>query len=1511
MSQDVSSIDISSRVRGGISASEMGLGKTVEMLALVALHPFSNVVSRQYYTNEWKQIVDISIMSEATLIITPRSIMQQWCNEIDRHAPALRYTVYNGIKGGDSDQCADYVRYDIVLTTYEVLTNELHYTKPVSKRPRRYEQAYIPPKSPLTRIMWWRVCLDEAQMVRSKDSNPSRVAARIPGVHRWAVTGTPVRNRISDAAGLLTFLGVPPFRVSDGSHPLLIRTIDTLTSADAAPTTKQLLIETMRGVMYRNCKVNVRGELTIPRQHRWIVLVKLGAVEQMMYDDLWRSGYNTASNWINVYNNLTSAQSGNGNGDGNENSLQPSTNAFAATQQIYSWLLRLRQTCLHPQLGREAGRRLGSDVKSIESVLTTMIMQADDSVYTNEHRQLELRLERGMLYEAAEQQEKALEIYNAIEKITVKNVETRRTAYTEIKALAAAAAAAAAQAAAQAEDTEDSKQDKDELLIDEHRVAVFAHRVTSAITLLHQLYFLLGSVHHHLKHDESLESRYYAKADDLRHELLGQRIDRVNNLAKHLREGHAQLATKLGQVDSRAASNEEDGGKAGTVAAADGAAGGADGATDGAADAADGADTDTGKHPSPINILVKVPDCELTGGIVSNSLMQRSQDIRTRLSHQGELITEWRSIIRKCVLTPLYKSREEDADPEEYAEMQHLQEVANAYLDEYSKIIGDRYELLTGAQRALFASVPTAQPGQRRRQTQTQTQTQPQQPVQNGDVVNPELQEYVLNEAAAQGEPGSETEQQQQQQAVEASKDTVEVSEEERAVAELRELTKRLTINRLECVYPANEKSGTIAAAESDDEQSDEEGDDGDDEYGIKPRRKKAAKQKKTANGKSTNGEASNDDVAENAATEGSVTSEKRARSDSESDSDDKDDEDEDSEDDKDDGEALEARLATFRLPPTDLRGLIQRLKELLQSDKFVPSVEQHMITMEINQLNRLIRQQQDVQTLLEKEATDLLRISNYRIEYFRDLQVLSDTVTLPEVTAARALRQVETGVNEENTLKQQMVRLIGRRRYLEHLSKSVKQQQQQQQPGEERNVETKSAVNGNEPAASSASGASAGTSTASSAAPASTEVAASNNNDDDDDDEESTECLICKCPISSIALLTPCGHIFCESCLEHWLRISRRCPACSFTMPQDADIQRVAMSESAAEAHNTMLYKIESMKHLPRSSINEWTAIQNSAHVHSLPDSEIDSIVQTPLANADSFGSKLDSCIRHIKHIISTDAPISDAFLHADDPPEQRVKPSKIVVFSSWLLVLDILAKALAVNGIGYVRFGANATISKRRRQQQQRGEIIVDPVARFNIDPNVRVFLLHSQNQSAGLTLTAAQHVFICEPQLDPGVEKQVLGRVDRIGQVCETNIYYYVVLGSIEEHIFRLYANRRHDISMLRKQKIKNGEAVEDEDSDDDDDNNDIDGENEGDDTMLIASNGNIGDGGFGEMSMAALEVKMRTVGKGKGKGKGKVKRGSKESASAATRTVATTTTMADMSVLVRALLKTTRN
>ena len=153
----------------------MGLGNTVELISLICLNRQPQPAPPQLEHPA----------CSATLIITPPSILNQWRSEIASHAPSLRVYHYQGLKKEGLNREDDTWRMknilmnqDVVLTSYNDLAAEFHYVDHKPNRSLRHEKRYIPHKSPLVEMRWWRVCLDEAQMIESGVSNAAKVCSR-------------------------------------------------------------------------------------------------------------------------------------------------------------------------------------------------------------------------------------------------------------------------------------------------------------------------------------------------------------------------------------------------------------------------------------------------------------------------------------------------------------------------------------------------------------------------------------------------------------------------------------------------------------------------------------------------------------------------------------------------------------------------------------------------------------------------------------------------------------------------------------------------------------------------------------------------------------------------------------------------------------------------------------------------------------------------------------------------------------------------------------------------------------------------------------------------------------------------------------------------------------------------------------------------------------------------------------------------------------------------------------
>ncbi|KAH8850791.1 E3 ubiquitin-protein ligase [Schistosoma japonicum] len=350
----------------------------------------------------------IRIYSKATLIISPDHIWQQWKEELQTHVipDVLQVLIYAGMEAPVTSvefgiresvkeqgninpfsprthvptkvvsenkfskemilpgfvQPPQLACADIVLTSYSVVQRELDWVEVVANRqagvagrPKlRLAQRYICRPSPLTCVRWWRVCLDEAQMVERVTSRTARMLSQVSAVNRWCVTGTPAEKSIDDLFGLFAYLRLVPYSHSHYWNSLLYQPF--LATCTASPgknksnsenevepvvLEKTLIANTdlskiLSKLLWRNTKVLVSDQLAIPPITEQIHWITFTPVERYIHDRVLAQ---SASALERLVQNL---------------SISPDQSLCslptAAHWRLVYLITRLRQACTHPSL---------------------------------------------------------------------------------------------------------------------------------------------------------------------------------------------------------------------------------------------------------------------------------------------------------------------------------------------------------------------------------------------------------------------------------------------------------------------------------------------------------------------------------------------------------------------------------------------------------------------------------------------------------------------------------------------------------------------------------------------------------------------------------------------------------------------------------------------------------------------------------------------------------------------------------------------------------------------------------------------------------------------------------------------------------------------------------------------------------------------------------------------------------------------------------------------------------
>lgn len=159
---------------GGILADDMGLGKTVQTIALI------------------EKIYENAQENRPILIVCPSSLLYNWKHELERFAPD-RCTVIIGESKARRRELIEHRRGAAVwITSYDLLRRDVELYEPVTFRLQ---------------------ILDEAQYIKNQGTQNARAVKKIKAVSRFALTGTPIENRISELWSIFDYI-MPGFLYS-------------------------------------------------------------------------------------------------------------------------------------------------------------------------------------------------------------------------------------------------------------------------------------------------------------------------------------------------------------------------------------------------------------------------------------------------------------------------------------------------------------------------------------------------------------------------------------------------------------------------------------------------------------------------------------------------------------------------------------------------------------------------------------------------------------------------------------------------------------------------------------------------------------------------------------------------------------------------------------------------------------------------------------------------------------------------------------------------------------------------------------------------------------------------------------------------------------------------------------------------------------------------------------------------------------------------------------------------
>ncbi|SFC35370.1 SNF2-related protein [Butyrivibrio sp. YAB3001] len=227
---------------GGILADDMGLGKTLQVITLL--------LSKKEIAKKDKKKI-------SSLIVCPASLVYNWEEEFKRFAPDLKVATVTGTQAERKKLLSGKTMPEVLVTSYDLLKRDIGL----------YEN-----------LEFDYEIIDEAQYIKNASAAASKSVKVIKSVHRFALTGTPIENRLSELWSIFDYL-MPGFLYTYDRFKSDFET--SITKYKDEEITKQL--KNMVGpFILRRLKENVLKDL--PDKMEEVRFSKFDSAQRKLYD---------------------------------------------------------------------------------------------------------------------------------------------------------------------------------------------------------------------------------------------------------------------------------------------------------------------------------------------------------------------------------------------------------------------------------------------------------------------------------------------------------------------------------------------------------------------------------------------------------------------------------------------------------------------------------------------------------------------------------------------------------------------------------------------------------------------------------------------------------------------------------------------------------------------------------------------------------------------------------------------------------------------------------------------------------------------------------------------------------------------------------------------------------------------------------------------------------------------------------------------------------------------------
>lgn len=217
---------------GGILGDDMGLGKTLQVIA--------------YFVQSGGK----------SLVVCPASLVYNWENELRKFAPELSVELIAGDTRQRRELLENLSHADVTVTSYDLLKRDA----------ALYEN-----------LSFDCMVIDEAQYIKNAGTQAAKAVKNIRSRIRFAMTGTPIENRLSDLWSIFDFI-MPGYLYS---YPKFCEEIERPISAEKNETVTARLKAMVAPFLLRRKKENVLKDL--PPRLEQPMYVSMSAEQEKLY----------------------------------------------------------------------------------------------------------------------------------------------------------------------------------------------------------------------------------------------------------------------------------------------------------------------------------------------------------------------------------------------------------------------------------------------------------------------------------------------------------------------------------------------------------------------------------------------------------------------------------------------------------------------------------------------------------------------------------------------------------------------------------------------------------------------------------------------------------------------------------------------------------------------------------------------------------------------------------------------------------------------------------------------------------------------------------------------------------------------------------------------------------------------------------------------------------------------------------------------------------------------------